>query len=264
MHALLSLITALVVISLIPAVSSVGTEDTDQKNYGYIVPNWIKNNAGWWAEGQIDDNSFISSIQWLISNNVIAIDYTQGEIGDEGNVIPSWVKNTAGWWAEDKIQTVAFVGGIKYLIDMGVIIVEQELEEVVEPVENVVESVDDFYMKVNGQNCCSNWAYIGKEYKFQIETFDKKFGNYIDDVKLNVKITSKDGELRRDIGEVITKDGVYVGCTSIPGFGHNSDWFGVNILSVFGEYFGVEKTIKKEFPVFVTPSNGTARVSLCQ
>ena len=119
-------------------------------------------------------------------------------------------------------------------------------------------------MSVNSKNCCINWAYIGKEYKFQIETFDKKFGNYIDDVKINVKITSKDGELRRDFGEVITKDGVYVGCTSIPGFGHDSDWFGGNTLSVFGEYFGIEKTIEKEFVVLVVPSNGTSRVPLCQ
>ena len=31
-------------------------------------PDWIKNNAGWWADGQIDDGSFVSGLQWLISN----------------------------------------------------------------------------------------------------------------------------------------------------------------------------------------------------
>ena len=25
----------------------------------YFIPNWVKNNAGWWADGQIDDNSFV-------------------------------------------------------------------------------------------------------------------------------------------------------------------------------------------------------------
>ena len=24
------------------------------------VPDWIKNNAGWWADGTIDDGSFVS------------------------------------------------------------------------------------------------------------------------------------------------------------------------------------------------------------
>ena len=24
-----------------------------------VIPSWIKNNAGWWADGQIDDSSFV-------------------------------------------------------------------------------------------------------------------------------------------------------------------------------------------------------------
>ena len=38
------------------------------------VPAWIKNNAGWWAEGQIHDEAFVSGIQWLISNGIIVIE----------------------------------------------------------------------------------------------------------------------------------------------------------------------------------------------
>ena len=37
------------------------------------IPDWIKNNAGWWADGQIDDSSFISGLQWLISNGIMKI-----------------------------------------------------------------------------------------------------------------------------------------------------------------------------------------------
>ena len=37
------------------------------------VPDWVKNNAGWWAAGQIDDNTFVSGIQWLISNGIMKI-----------------------------------------------------------------------------------------------------------------------------------------------------------------------------------------------
>ncbi len=37
------------------------------------IPDWIKNNAGWWASGQIDDKSFVSGLQWLISNGVMKI-----------------------------------------------------------------------------------------------------------------------------------------------------------------------------------------------
>ena len=37
------------------------------------IPAWIKNNAGWWADGQIDDNAFVSGLQWLISNGIMTI-----------------------------------------------------------------------------------------------------------------------------------------------------------------------------------------------
>jgi hypothetical protein len=101
-------------------------------------------------------------------------------------------------------------------------------------------------MEVNGSNCCLNWGYVGEEYRFQIETYDEQRGKYIDDVKINAKIISKGGELRHDFGEVTTEDGIYKNSITIP----NMDWYAGNILSVTGEYYGVEKTIEKEFEVF--------------
>lgn len=37
------------------------------------IPSWIKNNAGWWADGTIDDQSFLTGIEWLVSNGIINI-----------------------------------------------------------------------------------------------------------------------------------------------------------------------------------------------
>ena len=37
------------------------------------IPGWIKNNAGWWADGQIDDGSFVSGLQFLIKEGVIKV-----------------------------------------------------------------------------------------------------------------------------------------------------------------------------------------------
>ena len=37
------------------------------------VPDWIKNNAEWWANGEIDDNTFVSGIQYLVKNGIIAV-----------------------------------------------------------------------------------------------------------------------------------------------------------------------------------------------
>ena len=38
------------------------------------VPVWIKNNAGWWADGSIDDSSFVQGIQFLIKEKIIEVD----------------------------------------------------------------------------------------------------------------------------------------------------------------------------------------------
>jgi len=37
------------------------------------IPVWIKNNAGWWATGQIDDSSFLQGIQYLVSIGIIVV-----------------------------------------------------------------------------------------------------------------------------------------------------------------------------------------------
>ena len=37
------------------------------------IPDWIKNNAGWWADGQIDDDSFVQGLQFLIKEGIMKI-----------------------------------------------------------------------------------------------------------------------------------------------------------------------------------------------
>ncbi|MBT8252216.1 MAG: hypothetical protein KJO99_05230, partial [Nitrosopumilus sp.] len=84
------------------------------------VPEWIKNNAGWWAEGAIDDEAFVQGIQFLITNNILDIPQTaSGELST--SEIPNWIKNNAGWWAEGAIDDEAFVQGIQYLISNGIL-----------------------------------------------------------------------------------------------------------------------------------------------
>ena len=37
------------------------------------IPTWIKNNAGWWADGSIDDDSFVQGIQFLVQEGFMKI-----------------------------------------------------------------------------------------------------------------------------------------------------------------------------------------------
>jgi hypothetical protein len=86
------------------------------------IPDWIKNNAGWWADDLIPDSGFVSGIQWLISNGIMKIPPTEQGIGSD-NVIPGWIKNNAEWWADDMIPDSAFVSGLQWLISNGIMIV---------------------------------------------------------------------------------------------------------------------------------------------
>ena len=36
-----------------------------------VIPSWIKNNAGWWAEDNISDSDFLHGIKFLVENNII-------------------------------------------------------------------------------------------------------------------------------------------------------------------------------------------------
>jgi len=84
------------------------------------IPDWVKNNAGWWAEGQIDDSSFASGIEYMIKEGIIQVPVTEQQEGGE-SVIPDWVRNNAGWWAEGLISDEDFAGGLQYLIANGII-----------------------------------------------------------------------------------------------------------------------------------------------
>jgi len=38
-----------------------------------VIPSWIKNNAGWWASDQIDDETFVNALQYLIQQGLIQV-----------------------------------------------------------------------------------------------------------------------------------------------------------------------------------------------
>ena len=53
--------------SVLLLTSLVGSVDANN------VPDWVKNNAGWWAEDQIDDSAFVQGIQYLIREGIIVV-----------------------------------------------------------------------------------------------------------------------------------------------------------------------------------------------
>ena len=84
------------------------------------VPDWIKNNAGWWATDQIDDSTFLQGIQFLIKEGIMIIPPIETSESSQSQEVPAWVKNNAGWWADGQIDDGSFVSGLQWLISNGI------------------------------------------------------------------------------------------------------------------------------------------------
>ena len=54
------------------AAAAAATSDTTLE--AKLIPDWVKNVAGWWATGQIDDADFINGIEYLIKKDILGID----------------------------------------------------------------------------------------------------------------------------------------------------------------------------------------------
>ena len=103
--------TAIVAILLVASTAS----------YAYAeVPAWVKSNAGWWAEGTISDGEFLSGIEFLVKDGIIAVPPTNIS-SETSDGVPAWVKSNAGWWAEGTISDGEFVNGIQHLMKTGLI-----------------------------------------------------------------------------------------------------------------------------------------------
>jgi hypothetical protein len=84
-----------------PSMRSASTENK--------VPSWVKNNAGWWADGTISETEFLSGIEFLINDGIISVPPT---------------------WADGVITDGEFVNGIQHLMLTGLISVSAEPEAI--------------------------------------------------------------------------------------------------------------------------------------
>lgn len=105
----------------LPSIQS--STQSSQTSSEVLIPSWIKNNAKWWSQGQIEDEQFIEGIQYMIQKGIIQMPITQlgSSSNSETQQIPQWFKNTAGWWAAGQVSDDEFVKAIQYQISQGLL-----------------------------------------------------------------------------------------------------------------------------------------------
>jgi len=94
-------------------------------SYAEEIPEWIKNNAKWWSEGQITQDDFIQGIQYMIQQGLLEIPPSDSTQENSSNVVPKWIKNNAGWWADGLISDTEFVSSLQFLIENKILLVTQ-------------------------------------------------------------------------------------------------------------------------------------------
>ncbi len=82
--------------STVPQSSSSVSQTPLQSN---IIPQWVRNNANWWANGQISDSDFIKGLQYLIDNNILRISNQ-----DELNKLKEEIQNLQTQLQQDQEQ----------------------------------------------------------------------------------------------------------------------------------------------------------------
>jgi len=63
----------LTIIVAFAAISVMSVSLTQTVQAQSLVPDWIKANAGWWADGTLDDETFLNGITFLIENGIINV-----------------------------------------------------------------------------------------------------------------------------------------------------------------------------------------------
>ena len=84
----------IIFISFIPCGGAAAIAASDPTLNVKLIPNWVKNNAGWWATDQIEDADFFNGIKYLIQKTILGLDNKniKGKISiEEVPFSPSWI-----------------------------------------------------------------------------------------------------------------------------------------------------------------------------
>ena len=83
----------IILIPFLPCGAAAAAAASDPTLEAKLIPDWVKNNAGWWATDQIEDVDFINGIEYLIKKDILGIDNEKikGKISIEDvKFSPAW------------------------------------------------------------------------------------------------------------------------------------------------------------------------------
>ncbi len=102
------------------------TVNEQTKNQEIKIPEWIRDNAKGYGNGQLDDSKqletfFLVGIEYLVEKGILTTPDLPEQTKNQEPKIPEWVKNNAKWWADKKISDDEFINGMQFLIKNQII-----------------------------------------------------------------------------------------------------------------------------------------------
>jgi len=115
-----------------------------QGQQDYDIPQWVKNNAGWWADDSIDDESFVNGITYLIDSGIMEINI-DSTIQDQGDFYLTYKQNPNSPYVGDD-TAIAWLKNVELLeMEMAFLNETFRLPYDVEIVAQECNEVNAFY-----------------------------------------------------------------------------------------------------------------------
>jgi hypothetical protein len=163
----------------------------------YNIPAWIKNNAAWWSQGQIDDASFVNGIKYMIENGIMEI--TQGDnqvVNDDlyqenqelSSLLAEYQEANDGF-AESEKAILAEIDSLKSQLSASDELVRTITEELAAAQQNVsntgssvqkIQDNGDFFVvylepttafAIEQEQIIQNWGYFEEQVEWLNATF---------------------------------------------------------------------------------------------
>ena len=94
------------------------------------IPDWVKDITNWWSIGNISDEKFTESMEYMIKNKIVIIpENKKFENTNELKMI-SFVRNNFSQWSQNEIPNDEFYKNTNWLIENNFINVEKTVEEI--------------------------------------------------------------------------------------------------------------------------------------
>jgi len=90
------------------------------------IPSYVKSVATFWQQDQIDDDSFVGAIDYMIENKIITIpDLAKTQKTTTAKkAVPDWVKVTTEFWISGATSDQEYADTIQWLVKEGIISIE--------------------------------------------------------------------------------------------------------------------------------------------